>query len=511
VSPETAARESIAGDPPVDGTLPRRRYETDEPLRGENSAGDVRSWMPWVTVVTDILLINVAFLIAYWLRYELQLFRTVDPANDVPYSVYLPMVAVLTVLFVLFNKREGAYDVRRGRPFFDDLYGLLNATTTAIMLMVVVVFFYRRLFYSRVIFIYAGILIVVLLGLARLVRNMALARMRAAGKGVDRVLIIGAGEVGRTVMRNLIAQPELGYRVVGFLDDDPIKSGADIGPIRALGSLDALPAAVKENEIDQVIITLPWQYHRKVIRLVTEAEQSGVRARVVPDLFQLSLGGVDVEAINGIPLISVKGSALTGLNRTFKRIVDVAISGTALALISPLWALIALSIKLDSPGPVLFRQERIGLRGKPFTVFKFRSMRIDAEEQLAELRELNEASGPLFKVREDPRRTRVGRFIRRTSLDELPQLINVLRGEMSIVGPRPGLASEVAQYQDWHRKRLAVLPGITGLWQVSGRSELTFDEMVMLDIYYAENWSLGLDLRIMIRTVPQVLFGDGAY
>jgi lipopolysaccharide/colanic/teichoic acid biosynthesis glycosyltransferase len=138
-------------------------------------------------------------------------------------------------------------------------------------------------------------------------------------------------------------------------------------------------------------------------------------------------------------------------------------------------------------------------------------MRVDAEEQLARLRELNEASGPLFKVREDPRRTRVGRFIRRTSLDELPQLINVLRGEMSIVGPRPGLASEVAQYQDWHRKRLAVLPGITGLWQVSGRSELTFDEMVMLDIYYAENWSLGLDLRIMIRTVPQVLFGDGAY
>ncbi|MCU0507492.1 MAG: undecaprenyl-phosphate glucose phosphotransferase [Anaerolineae bacterium] len=495
----------------MDGALPRRRFEADEPLWGENAAGDVRSWMPWVTVVTDILLINVAFLIAYWLRYELQLFRTVDPANDVPYSVYLPMVAVLTVLLVLTNKREGAYDVRRGRPFFDDLYGLLNATTTAIMLMVVVVFFYRRLFYSRVIFIYAGILIIVLLGLARLVRNMALTRMRAAGKGVDRVLIIGAGEVGRTVMRNLIAQPELGYRVVGFLDDDPIKSGADIGPIRALGSLDALPAAVKENEIDQVIITLPWQYHRKVIRLVTEAEQSGVRARVVPDLFQLSLGGVDVEAINGIPLISVKGSALTGLNRALKRIVDVAISGTALALISPLWGMIALAIKLDSPGPILFRQERIGMRGKPFTVFKFRSMRVDAEEQLARLRELNEASGPLFKVREDPRRTRVGRFIRRTSLDELPQLINVLRGEMSIVGPRPGLASEVAQYQDWHRKRLAVLPGITGLWQVSGRSELTFDEMVMLDIYYAENWSLGLDLRIMIRTVPQVLFGDGAY
>jgi exopolysaccharide biosynthesis polyprenyl glycosylphosphotransferase len=510
VSPETVAPDSPVSEP-IASERSARRFTAEDVFRGENAAGDVRNWMPWVTVITDILLINLAFLVAYWLRYELQLFRTVDPANDVPYSVYLPMVAVMTVILVLTNKREGAYDVRRGRPFFDDLYSLLNATTTAIMLMVVLVFFYRRLFYSRIIFIYAGILILVLLGFARLIRNMVLTRMRASGKGVDRVLIIGAGEVGRTVMRNLIAQPELGYRVIGFLDDDPVKSGADIGPIRALGALDALPEAVRDNQIDQVIITLPWQYHRKVIRLVTEAEQSGVRARVVPDLFQLSLGGVDVEAINGIPLISVKGSALTGLNRTLKRIVDVAISATALALISPLWGLIAFAIKLDSPGPVLFRQERIGLGGNPFTVFKFRSMRVDAEEQLARLRELNEASGPLFKVRDDPRRTRVGRFIRRTSLDELPQLINVLRGEMSIVGPRPGLASEVAKYQDWHRKRLAVLPGITGLWQVSGRSELTFDEMVMLDIYYAENWSLGLDLRIMIRTIPQVIFGDGAY
>ena len=236
-----------------------------------------------------------------------------------------------------------------------------------------------------------------------------------------------------------------------------------------------------------------------------------MRARVVPDLFQLSLGGVDVEAINGIPLISVKGSALTGFNKTVKRAVDVLIAGMALVLISPLWALIALAIKLDSPGPILFRQERLGLHGKPFTVFKFRSMHLDAEEQLEKLRARNEAAGPLFKIKDDPRRTRVGRFIRRTSLDELPQFINVLRGEMSMVGPRPGLASEVAQYQDWHKKRLAVVPGITGLWQVSGRSELTFDEMVMLDIYYAENWSLGMDLRIMLRTIPQLLFGDGAY
>ncbi len=472
---------------------------------------DIRRWMPWVTVVSDALLINFAFPIAYWLRYDLQLFRSVDPANNVPYAVYLPLVAILTVLLLLANRREGAYDVRRGRSFFDELYGIVNAVTTGIMLMVVLVFFWRRLFYSRIIFIYAGILIVVLLSLARIIRGGILARFRQAGNGVDRALIIGAGEVGRTVIRNIIAQPDLSYRIVGFLDDDPAKHSSDIGPIKALGPIENLPKVIADHAIDQVIITLPWQYHRKIVRLVTEAEDAGARARVVPDLFQLSLGGVDVEAINGIPLISVKQSSLTGLNLASKRIFDLVLTGLGVIVSAPIWLLVALAIKLDSPGPVLFRQARAGRDNKPFVVFKFRSMRQDAEAELAKLQAHNEAAGPMFKIRADPRVTRVGRIIRQTSLDELPQLINILRGEMSLVGPRPALLTEVAQYQDWHRKRLDVQPGLTGLWQVSGRSDLSFDEMVMLDIYYAENWSLGMDLRILLRTVPQIIFGDGAY
>ncbi len=473
--------------------------------------GDVRKWMPWVTLLIDVLLVNVAFRIAYWLRYDLQLFRSVDPANNVPYSVYWPLVLLLTVVLILVNRREGAYDVRRGRAFFDELYGVVNATTTAIMLLVFIVFFYRRLFYSRIIFVYAGIMILFLLGLARLVRGLILARLRQAGHGVDRALIIGAGEVGRAVMRNIIAQPDLGYRVVGFLDDNPSKSSTDIGPIRALGPIENLPEAIPQHAIDQVIITLPWQYHRKVVHLVNESHKIGVRARVVPDLFQLSLGGVDVEAINGIPLISVKESSLTGLNRTIKRVFDLALTVPAVILLIPVGLLVAIAIKLDSPGPIFYRQTRIGRDGAPFMFLKFRSMVQGAEAEQEKLRDLNEATGPLFKIREDPRRTRVGRLIRRTSLDELPQFINVLRGEMSLVGPRPALPNEVAQYQDWHRKRLEVQPGVTCLWQVSGRSDLTFDEGVMLDIYYAENWSLLLDLRILLRTVPQVLFGEGAY
>ncbi len=365
---------------------------------------DVRVWMPWASVAVDVVLINLALRIAYWLRYNLQLFRSVDPANNVPFSVYVPMAVLLTVLLLVSHRREGAYDLRISRSLLDEWYAIINATTTGIALLVVFVFFYRRLFYSRIIFVYAGILIVVLLGLARMMRRAVLAQMRQAGKGVDRVLIVGAGEVGRTVMRNIIAEPERGYRIIGFLDDDPLKSGANIGPIQALGPIDNLPQILREHAIDQLVITLPWQYHRKIVRLVAESEQEGVRARVVPDLFQLSLGGVDVEDLNGIPLIGIKESSLTGMNQVIKRTFDLGLASTALLILAPVMLAVAAAIKLDSPGPVLFRQLRAGRDGQPFTFFKFRSMRMNAEAELDELRQHNEADGPLFKMREDPTR-----------------------------------------------------------------------------------------------------------
>jgi exopolysaccharide biosynthesis polyprenyl glycosylphosphotransferase len=194
-----------------------------------------------------------------------------------------------------------------------------------------------------------------------------------------------------------------------------------------------------------------------------------------------------------------------------KRAVDIVGAAVGLTLGAPILGLIALAIRLDSPGPTVFRQTRVGAGGKLFEIYKFRSMREGAEAELEQLLELNEADGPIFKIRDDPRLTRVGRFLRRTSLDELPQLWNVLRGEMSLVGPRPPIPSEVEGYQEWHKKRLDGRPGVTGLWQISGRSLLSFDEQVLLDIYYIENWSLWLDFKILLRTVPQVLFGDGAY
>lgn len=462
-------------------------------------------------VLTDIVLINLAFALAYWIRYELQWIRAVDEANYVPYREYLPISLLLTVILLIAYKMEGVYDQVRGRSWFDEVYSILNGTTTGVLLLVVFFFFYRPYFYSRLIFAYVVVLIAGLLAFSRLVKHIVLAALRRRGIGVVRILIVGAGEVGRAIMRNIVARPELGYQAVGFVDDDPKKGSTDIGRFKALGSLDNIPHLIRNLNVDEVIITLPWMYHRKIASIIAQCAREKVKVRVVPDLFQMSLSKVDIEELGGIPLLGVREIAIAGWKKTLKRAMDLVIASLMLVLLFPLMLIIAVAIKLDSPGPILFRQVRVGKDGRKFVLYKFRSMKEGAEEEQKRLAPLNEATGPIFKIRNDPRKTRVGRILRRTSLDELPQLYNVLRGEMSLVGPRPPLPSEVARYQEWHKKRLEVAPGMTGLWQVSGRSQLSFDEMVLLDIYYIENWSPALDIKILLRTIPKVFLGEGAY
>ena len=461
------------------------------------------------TVVLDVLLINAAFVLGYVVRYQLQLFRPVLDAFQAPYREYLPFQLLHTLLMLLFLALDGVYQRRRGGSWFDELYRVSNATTTAVVILVAITFIIQALVYSRLLFLETGVITILLLSGVRLLRRGLQANLRRRGLGVDRVLIIGAGETGRAVMRNLVALPELGYQVVGFVDDDVNK--ADLGRFRALGTLDGLGAVLKTERVDEVIITVPWTHHRTIIGLVRTCENLGVRARVVPDLFQLALTRVDFDDIGGIPLMGLKEARISSAGRLIKRVLDFACALLGLIVTAPLTLLVALAIRLDSPGPAIFKQKRVGEGGRDFHMYKFRSMRADAEEQVDQLRARNEASGPLFKIRDDPRVTRLGPMLRRRSLDELPQFWNVLRGDMSLVGPRPGLPAEVAQYQPWHRQRLEVAPGITGLWQVSGRSDLSFDEMCLLDIFYIENWSLSLDLRIMLRTIPRVLFGEGAY
>jgi exopolysaccharide biosynthesis polyprenyl glycosylphosphotransferase len=462
-------------------------------------------------VLMDVLLINTAFALAYWVRYELQWFRAVDMAYYAPYQRYVPFAIVLTILLLTIYRIEGVYHQPRGASWLDEAYAILNGTTTGIVFVVFIAYFYRPLSYSRLIFLYAGALTVLALSLSRLGKAWLWNHLRRKGIGVDRLLIVGAGEIGRTLMRHIVAQPELGCQVVGFLDDDPHRGSTDIGRFRALGGIPNLLQVIREQRIDEVLISLPWTHHRKILGLVDQCARERVRARIVPDLFRLALSRVDVDHIGGVPVIGLREPAIGVWQRVFKRSLDLIVAVLGLVLPFPLFLLVALAIKLESPGPVLFTQARLGRSGREFAIYKFRSMHQGAEEKKEELVDLNEASGPIFKIRDDPRLTTVGRVLRRWSLDELPQLYNVLRGEMSLVGPRPPTPAEVAKYEDWQRKRLTVRPGMTGLRQVSGRSELPFAEMMLLDVYYVENWSPALDAKILFRTVPKWLSGEGAY
>jgi exopolysaccharide biosynthesis polyprenyl glycosylphosphotransferase len=327
------------------------------------------------------------------------------------------------------------------------------------------------------------------------------------------------------IMQGVAARRDLGYELVGFVhtrlesagsvarvEEGPeVRSLTDFGRFRSLGFATDVPLVLQRENVDEVIIALPAAAHEEIWPILQECESKGVGFKIVPDTFELSLGRVQVDDIAGIPLLDVRDQPLRKFKIAIKQLADLILGFLLAVLFSPVMLVTAIAVRFDSPGPLLYRAQRVGQNGKVFTCYKFRSMHKEAEEQVSRLRPLSDAEGPIFKMKDDPRCTRVGRVIRRHSVDELPQLWNVLRREMSLVGPRPAFPSEVSKYETWQRRRLLSRPGITGMWQVNGRSDLSFDEMVMLDIYYIENWSLILDIKILLRTVAAMITGRGAY
>ncbi|MCA9972891.1 MAG: sugar transferase [Anaerolineales bacterium] len=462
-----------------------------------------------LTILTDLLLINAAFALAYVVRYRFE--WLLETSSFDPYRNYLGQQLLLNLLLIFTFSQNQVWRRRRGEFWIDEVSRVGFATATSIALMMAYTFWFQPLAVSRLMLVWALLFIVVLISLARLARRTLLGLLYQRGRFVDRVLVIGSGEVGRGVIRTLMARADLGYKAVGYLDDGSGQNNIGLGRIPHLGTLHDLEQVLWQEALHTVFIALPGEMHPQILALLRICQQHGVRAQVVPDLLQLSLNRVEFNNMAGIPMLGVRDVRISRLQQALKRAMDLAIivvGGIPALLVA---GLIALAIKLDSPGPVLYAADRVGKNGRPFKMYKFRSMVVDAERQKARLQHLNDADGPIFKMRDDPRLTRVGRFIRRASLDELPQLWNVVKGEMSLVGPRPPLHEEVAQYKPWHRQRLAVIGGITGLWQVSGRSDLTFDELCLLDIYYIENWSLAMDARILLQTIPHLLFGRGAY
>jgi exopolysaccharide biosynthesis polyprenyl glycosylphosphotransferase len=412
-------------------------------------------------------------------------------------------VSLAYLVTVLLFARSSLYSDRAERP------GMARIVAALFQVMIVALIFSLAngaRFSSYYIFYGSLFFCSVYVGSLRFAYERATGVLLRAAGYERRTVLVGSGKHIEAVAHALT---ESGQRIelVGYISLSPRPDNG----LRSLGTIDDLPAVLDEQTVDEVIIADPDFPPDRAIQLVDECHQRGVTVRVAPSTMEILTHRAELVPGQSVPLFELTPPVFEGFDYAVKRSFDIVGSVVLLVVLSPLLAVVALAIWLTSRGPVIYRSRRPGIGGAAFDCFKFRTMRTDAEQLQADLESLNEASGPLFKIRDDPRLTRVGRFLRRFSLDELPQLLNVLRGEMSLVGPRPLPQRDYERLQDWHKKRYLVLPGMTGMWQVSGRSELDFDELVRLDFLYLERWSVFLDLTILLRTLPAVLRGRGAF
>ncbi len=482
-----------------------------------------------ILLAIDLACTLLAFQLGRYLRELLPFGIYLDEPLYNNVLLYLVILAIWTLVFLVLK----VYDPTRALHYADDVQAVVVATSVAVLLFAGVAYlFFREL--SRVLFAYFFLSdLIFLAGMRGLLRVFFRARPDLWPGRSRRVLIVGAGPIGREIAQAMQDYQWARLELAGFVDDaapDQLQtrpaSGAHRtgqpqeailtppGPI--LGPLRDTARIVRERRIDEVVIALPLRAHEQLMELVLALQELPVNLRLVPDIVDLVFIRASVEEFAGLPLIGLREPIIDGVDRLVKRSFDVIVGGLVLILTSPLMLLVASVIKLDSPGPAFYCGQRVGEGGKLFWMFKFRTMMQGAEAQeMALAKKADDADGgpPLFnKHPDDPRVTRLGHFLRRTSLDELPQLINVLKGEMSLVGPRPELPWLVERYLPWQRKRFAVPQGITGWWQVSGRSNRAEHSLrVEDDLYYIRNYSLLLDLRILWKTIGSVIRGEGAF
>jgi Undecaprenyl-phosphate glucose phosphotransferase len=459
----------------------------------------------------DLLATLTAFFAGWVLRFEVEV---IPVTKNVPeFSPYLRLVPAILIVWPIVFYFHGLYQSRRGRSRVDEVLTIAMAVLVATVLLSVFLAWYRPAWpgstevftFSRAFVGLFALADLILVAAARMAIRFALPRIRLSGLNAQRILVVGAGALGREITAKIQAHREIGFEVVGFLDDDPGKAGATICGVPVLGTLRQADEILETHGIDQVYLALPLEAHKKMLQMIDLMAQECVEIKLVPDVLQYAALRAGLEDVDGTPVINLSQVPLQGWNSMFKRAMDIAIAIAVIVGLIPIVPLIALLIWLEDRGPIFYRQERMGLDGKPFLIVKFRSMRVDAEA----------SSGPVWAVRDDPRRTRVGSFLRRTSLDELPQIWNVLMGDMSIVGPRPERPTFVREFKHKiprYMLRHRVKAGITGWAQVHGwRGNTSIKKRIQYDLYYIQNWSLALDFMILWMTLRHALRHHNAY
>ncbi len=459
--------------------------------------------------ITDIILTVLAFFIAYWIRaYPITEFGL---SSLFPLKFYLWMLPLILIVWSYLLYYFRAYKSFRTSPLIDELKIVFMVVLVGGLVVGALVFIAHYHTISRTFVLTFALIDLALLSMGRILIRQLSRQIRKKGYNYRNVIIVGTGETALDVLGMIGSHGGWGLRLVGFVYSDGAPSQKVFRGHPVLGGIEDLEGIIKKRAVDEVVFAVSRGKYGEMEEVLLMLEDYGVTTKIMVDFFPHTRASMHLDDFFGMPFLTFSTVPTNLAALATKRVFDVVMASLLLSLAMPVMLLTSILIKVTSPGPAIFSQKRCGKNGRVFTMHKFRSMVADAEQRRGELDELNEMEGPAFKMKNDPRITRVGRFIRKTSIDELPQLWNVLVGDMSIVGPRPPLPDEVAHYERWQRRRLSMKPGLTCLWQVTGRNTVKdFDEWVRRDLEYIDRWSLALDLKIFFWTIPVVLFGKGA-
>ncbi|MEK6733192.1 MAG: sugar transferase [Candidatus Omnitrophota bacterium] len=466
----------------------------------------------------DIFVVAISFLLSYILRQHIHLFYKIDifPGKQLIGDMYVSVRYFNILPVVLFSwwaslMSSGLYESFRRKSFFEIIWGIIKSAFFVIIILSTIEFIFKLEFLSRSFILLFFLITCVLLIIERFSIVSFLRHLRRQGYNFRSILLVGTGRRAENFIKLVHKHSEWGLKIIGLIDADKDMAGRTICGETVIGVLDDIPDILNQKAVDEVIFIVPRSWLSIIEKSLLACELRGVRTNIAADFFNLNIARSVSSDIEGMPLLSFQTTIGEEWQLLLKRIFDIIASLLGIVISAPVFIVLIALIKFLSPGgPAIFKQVRSGLNGRKFVMYKFRTMVNGAEKDKDRLNAFNEMDGPVFKMKKDPRVTKFGIFLRSSSLDELPQLFNILKGDMSIVGPRPPIPVEVEKYEIWQRRRLSMKPGLTCLWQANGRNNVDFEKWMRLDLEYIDNWSIGLDFKVILKTIPAVLFSIGA-